>query len=66
MKKKKKELEHPNVYKIDSVRKFRLGTRYHTAYVTFQYGKVDFGVLAKTTEGKVLKNIQYMWIRVSL
>lgn len=58
----KREMKEPHINKVDTVRKFRLGTRFLTEEGgAFQYGKVDLGVLGKTDKGKILRNIQYAW-----
>ena len=50
-----------DINRIDHVRKYRLGTRYCGPLgERCIYVKVDFGIVGKT-EGKTLRNIQYMW-----
>ena len=57
-----KEIIKPDITKMDSRRKYRIGTRWVRALNNkFQYVKVDFGVVGKI-KGKTIRNIQYMWV----
>lgn len=59
----KNKSELPNVNRMDTSRKYRLGTRLmnETGQV-FQYAKLDFGVIGKV-DGKTYRKIQHRWIR---
>ena len=62
----KKEIEKPNLYKIDNKRKYRIGTRYMTKLgAIFRYVKIDFGSVGKIN-GKLMRNIIYRWIQVRM
>ena len=55
-------MDNVNVNKIDYDRKYKLGTLFlNEIGGKFQYAKVDFGVVGKTKNGKVLRHIRYMW-----
>lgn len=51
--------------KTDLKRKHKLGSRFINATgQTFQYAKIDFGIMGKDKKGKIYRNIQYAWIRI--
>lgn len=57
-----KEPKTPDTNQADMTREYRIGTQFITALgAKWQYGKVDFGIIGKTNDGKVLRDIRYMW-----
>lgn len=60
-------IEESGVGEVDYIKKHELGSRCILPNGwAFQYGKVDFGIVAKDNDGGEIRNIQYRWINVPL